>query len=135
MASAASIRNKLDNLLRKVGPRTRTVYKRTLTVSGNTLVGRQTTVSADVLMNPQPTFTEINDKMVIANGKNVRVGDYSFTMSPTSITLDELQSLNLQLVLKDASGATEVLRIIGFTNPEFKGEAVAFTVHAARLTS
>jgi hypothetical protein len=135
MASPTAIRNKIDSTLRRVGPRSRKVYKRALVITGNTLVGRQVVTPTDVLMNPQPMYREVKQALALSGGQQVSVGDYSFVMSANSVTLEELESNNLQFVLKDAAGNAEVLKLIGFGTPEYQGVALMFSVYAGRLAS
>jgi hypothetical protein len=129
----ASLRAKFDAALNKVGPPLRTAYMRTITVTGgDALIGRQTSTTTDVLLNPQPLYTEQKVAGVLSNGMQVEAGDYHFLISGNSMTLPQLMNKSTRLVLKDPTNtqADQAFVITMYKVPSFGGQALGFSVIA-----
>lgn len=150
MPSAAAIKSRINAVLRKVGPPVFKVYKRMLTVNGSAsanLLGRTTKTSVDVLLNPQPMYHEVLqespvhmqrasnlDGVKTSGGKQVPAGVYEFLMSADTITMDELQSGNIQLVLYDGATPVDVMAVEHYDAGEWQGGYFAFTIYAKSVS-
>jgi hypothetical protein len=138
MSKADAVIRKLNSALARVGPYSRTVYKRIVTSSGGTvddLTGRTyggaTTVYTDTAFSPQPTFNPVSGGDEILNtSRVVMADDYHFLFSPTTLSTADLAGKNLQIVLKDSSGNVEVLRVIQYKPFSLNGIDVALSVYA-----
>lgn len=150
MPSAKSITSKINAALRKVGPPVRQVYKRTFTVTGSAnakLLGRTTKTHTDVLMNPQPMYTQVLQRSPVhmqrpsaldgvktTGDKQGQAGVYEFLVSADSMTLDELKSGTVQLVLVDADGTQDALTIEHYDKGEWQGAIFAFNIYAVSVS-
>jgi hypothetical protein len=142
MGRAASILNKVNNTLKKFTPLERTVYKRTIVrTGGNELLGRQgSTTITDTILDPQPYYEPIGRRPVSGGRARVEVlgtasqqmtaDDYQFTCSPTALSMTELKSRDIQLVLKDSSGNSEVLQVMDFEPIALENTVVVITIYA-----
>jgi hypothetical protein len=137
MATAASVVKKIDRVLNRVGPQRRSVYKRTVTrTGGDALIGRQTTTTTtDTLLSPQPVYGAQPTQEIVRTGVSQNVGDYTMLISPTAMSLSEIQNPDVFLVLKDAAGKEEKLRITGYVTQDFKGSSVAYQVSARSVST
>jgi hypothetical protein len=141
MSRATGILNRVNSVMRRFAPLTRTCYKRVITsTGGDALIGRPGSVThVDTLLDPQPIFQELGRKTV--PGGRDRVGittevdkqrvadDYRFLVSPTALSMDELAMPNLCLVLKDDAGVEDVMYIHDFTPVGLNDTVVAITVY------
>lgn len=146
MSRADGLLTKVNNVMRKFAPLTRTVYKRTVTrTGGNDLIGRAgTTTVVDTICDPQPVAEQMGrtamaggrlspvESLMISTGQ--RTADtWKVLFSPNALSLTELQGKNLQLVFKDASGNAEVLEIFDFEPTGMNGTTVLITVYARSI--
>jgi len=145
MASRAlSIRRRLDTVLKKFGPGDRTVYKRTVTVgSGDALIGRATSTTADTLLDPQPTYTRLarydvgpgsRSEMVAQGSKQEAANMYAFLCSPTAMSLAELDAGTSYLVLVDAANGKEIFEITDYDPVAMGGVDIMFMVYAKSIS-
>ncbi len=122
MSRATALIRRLDVAMKRFAPPSRQVYKRLTTrTGGDDLIGRPgSTVKTDTLLSPQPLYGRANaprgvgdtDSEIFVSGTTVRTGgQYTLTLSPTAITLAELQNEELQFVMKDSAGVEEVFCI------------------------
>jgi hypothetical protein len=142
MSRATAIKTKVDTVLRKYMPPDRTTYKRIVTrTGGNDLIGRPGSVTtSDTIFDPQPYYQQIGRRPVsggrarvetMSTGSGQRtVDDYKFTFSASAISVADLQGANIQLVLKDSSGNSEVLNILDFDPIAMNNTVIAITVYA-----
>lgn len=145
MSRATGILNKVNGVMRRFTPLTRTLYKRTVTTAGgDELIGRPGSVTnTDTILDPQPIYSPIGRKTVAGGHDKVQpimgstgqrtADDYKFTMSPTALSLAELQARNLCLVFKDDLGAEEVLYINDFAPLGLNDTVVAIVVFAGSV--
>ncbi|HWT39807.1 MAG TPA: hypothetical protein VN081_00830 [Dongiaceae bacterium] len=140
--SATSLINQVNSVLTQVTPLARTVYLRTVSVSGgDSLIGKVGTSSyTDTLLSPQPYFTRIGREHVPGghadfydyidnNGRQMLRDDYRFIFSPTSVTRDQLENPNNIFALKDSDGNTELLRLVDIEAPAVAGSEVLFVCY------
>mgnify|MGYP007082009807 CR=1 FL=1 len=119
----------VDSILADFAPPDRTVSKRTITRTGSyQLIARSVAVSyADVVLDPQPVYRRVTrNDAILSQNTLVLADDYSFVLSVNAITKDELVNKNVVLVLEDASGNEEIVRLIAFIEPAVNLETVAF---------
>jgi hypothetical protein len=145
MASRAlSIRNRLDNALKKFGPGDRIVYKRAVTTgSGDALIGRATSSTVDTILSPQPTYTRLarydvgpgSRSEMLAQGSKQEVANmYAFICSPTAMSLAELDGGLTYLVLVDASSNKEIFEITDYDPVAMGGVDIMFMVYAKSIS-
>lgn len=144
MSRGTSLLAKVNSTLRKFTPLTYSVYKRTITrAGGNDLIGRAgTTTNVDTLLDPQPFYENVSRKAlsggrdrteVVATTSTERtLADYRLLMSPSAMTLAEIQNRNVMLVFKDNTTGTEVelLQILDFTPVAMQSTDVLYTIFA-----
>ena len=117
------------------------VYTRQYVKSANTdaLTGRDTGVTTDTVVNPQPVYSTVSDKDVLllsGAGKNVTTNDYLFTFTNNSITEDILENPTTQFVLKDTTGVEQdLLKIVDYTNKGLQGITLLWSVVARSIPS
>lgn len=140
MSRAAGILARVNSVMPKVAPLTRTAYKRTvIQTGGNALIGRAGAVTnTDTILDPQPVVVQMARKRISGGKDRVQpvmlaagqrtADDYKFLFSPDALSLAELQSRNLCLVLKDSAGMEEVLFIKDFEPIGLNGTIVAINV-------
>jgi hypothetical protein len=56
MANAAGVLLRINQALTKVTPTNKVLYKRVVTITGDSLIGRTTSTSVDTLLVPQPAI-------------------------------------------------------------------------------
>jgi hypothetical protein len=137
MALSDSIIKRMDAALRRVGPMRRDVYKRVITrTGGNDLIGRAASITtADTKLNPQPFYMDNGgSEMLVSTGGDVQATDYTFVMSPTAMTLAEVQNKNTFLLLKDSAGNIEMLRITSYEPTDFQGAVVEISITATSVS-
>lgn len=140
--TAASITAKLDAALRKFAPPNRQAYKRLVTrVGGDPLIGLDVSTTVyDTLMDPQPYYTRTgrehlpgdhaqSEDFIASNGAQILADDYIFIVSPTAMALDELQNPSVLVVLKDAAGGEEILRLLDVEPGALAGQDAAYTCY------
>lgn len=138
MSRADYVIKRVDAALKTLGGLTRPAYKRvTTSTGGDSLIGRQGAVTVtDTLFNPQPYYRQLGHRDVMllngAGGQFV-ADDYKFTFSINALKESDLNAGNTTIVLKDASGNVEVLRIIYFNNESLNQQDVALTVIARSM--
>lgn len=136
MPSAASIRAKVDAALGKLQASPYAVYKRvTTSVGGNPLTGAGAVVSStDTLLVPTPAVEQIApDSPLLTTGESmVKAGDWAITASAKSLSMEDLDSPSVRLVLAGASN-NNVLRIVGYSSPSIGGAPVAFMIFARSI--
>lgn len=143
MKPATTIRT-LDRLLKKFGPFNRQVYMRERQDVGyyDQLLGKRAgmTTHVDKLLTPQPLYQRVgkqnlrdgkaDEKVVINSQSNVSVpDDYLFTISPSSMTLDQLDNPKMTLVLKNKEGDEEELRMLDLDRTSFNDKDVLFRAY------
>jgi hypothetical protein len=133
MGKAAGIITKLNAVLNKVGPPTRTVYKRVVTrTGGDDLIGRPGTVTnADTLLDPQPFYSDLDKEAAELNGTGAKIympDDKRVIVSPDSMTYAECTNPNLFIVLKDSSGVEEQFLLVDFKRISIEGVDVALVL-------
>lgn len=145
--NAAALIKKQDAILKKYGAPSGRVYKRLVTVTGgDSLIGRPGSVShTDTELTPQPTYRRagrstitgdrISQKTIQVNGRVLTADQAVFIVSPTAITVADLQNPNLQFVIKTGN-YTEVFQLDDYDAATFgpDGVIVQFIVFA-RSTS
>jgi hypothetical protein len=138
--SPSSIRTRIDAALTRVGGnQVRTAYLRTQVVTGDITTGREVVVPTDTAITPKPIYRQLNESMVLTNGKLAEAGDYRFLISANFTTIDVLKNIRTQLVLKGTDGSVEVLRIFHVKAPAIgsateEPSAILFTVFARSLS-
>jgi hypothetical protein len=129
--NGAALAKRVDAVIARVGGMDRKVYLRTQSAPiGDSLIGRDTSTTTDILITPQPVYKKLGKRDLIylsTQGKQVSGDDYMLTISPLSVTEDQLSDQSAEFVLKDAVGAEEVLRVIYVDNQAFQGETVLLT--------
>lgn len=147
MSRATSLIARLNSVLNKVGPMDRTVYKRTITQQGtvNALLGRYSAspTTVDTKLNPQPYYERIGRQHIpgghaesmdmLSNGLQLLADDYQFILSPTAVSLAELDTPNTILVLKDAQGNAEEFRLLDTESASMNGLDVVFVAYYRSL--
>lgn len=132
MSRAQNIIKKFNRATAKYGPMARLVFKRVVSSSGGSaLLGRGVTVTtADTLCDPQPMYERITERLMLTSSMAAEAGDYKFAFSGDTLTIAELQTKSLMLVLKDANGVEEAMDMFHYTDPSLQGEYYIFTVFA-----
>lgn len=141
MSRATSLIAKVNAVLRKTGPMLRLAYKRTyVTTGGDALIGQPgSVVPTDVLMDPQPFYSRLGrehlpgghmqfDTTVDTAGRAVLADEYVCIISPTAMSLAELQNNNITLVFK-AGADEEIFTITDFESPAMNGQDVVYVVY------
>lgn len=135
MSRADSVIKKLSNALNKVGPMSRTSYKRVITQAAgfDDLTGRGGSPTvADTKFTPQPVFKQLGTRKaeLMSGTKIFNADDYHFLFTPDAATSSDFQATNVEIVLKDSSNNVERLRVF-YTDPVmFGGKEVALNVYA-----
>src|SRR6185295_1778716 len=109
MPTAASIINKINGAIKKVGPMARVTYKRVTTRSGgDELIGIEGTVSnADIKFNPQPVYHQLGHRqaMVLSTPSLQLVADdYKFIFPIAAVSKEDREDFedpNTYLLLLD----------------------------------
>jgi hypothetical protein len=136
--NAQTIINKVNGALTKVNGMARAVSLRKYTASGDALIGRQTLTPTDIPVTPQPTYNQLGKRdamLMSADGKQYAADDYKLFFSPSSVQRSDIEDATTQIVLTDADGTQETLRII-FTNwQSFGGQFVLLTMIARSVAN
>jgi hypothetical protein len=144
MSRADSLIAKVNSSLRKVSPPDRTAYKRVLARTGDSLIGRTVATHTDTLLDPQPYFHRVgrehlpgghalSETVIDGSNKTVIADDWEFVLSPTAISLQDLQNKDVVIVLKDAAGSEEPFRYLDHEAGGISGTDVVFTVYMRSL--
>ena len=139
MATGAGLKIRIDKALNKVTPVNQVIYKRLVTTSGDTLIGRATSTVIDTILSPQPSITQAGrqhlsgkrdavETVINTEGRVVR-DDYILTISTTAVTADELANPNLFFVFKSGS-AENVLFVMDYSPIEYQGTIIVHEVYA-----
>lgn len=111
----------------------RLVYKRTsVATGGDSLLGiGVSSASSDVLLTPQPAYSQLNDMASVLSSSNrvLEATDYQFILSGSSVAVTDLENRTMCLVFKGPGTVIEVLDIIGYDPSEYQGVNVAYTVY------
>lgn len=140
MSRAQGLINKVNSVLTRFAPPQRTAYKRTIVHTGNEQIGRDTQTVTDVLLSPQPYFHRIGrehvpggharaETLVDGSGSALLADDYQFLISPTAMSLADLENPDVQIVLKDSSGNTEVLRFLDQEPAQMQDTDILYTAY------
>ena len=111
--TADVIISRMDKVLKRFNVSNREVYKRVVIRSGgDPLIGRYSSVkTAEWKLDPQPmVMSPRSDEPVALNsdGKSVvQVGDLLLTVTPTSVSREDLENKNLVFVFKHPSNHVE----------------------------
>jgi hypothetical protein len=144
MPNPTALVTKINNILNKFTPFARTVYKRIVSKTGDDLIGRATATFVDTQFTPQPIYNQIGreklsgghdtvQQITTASGVELTADDYEFLFSPTALVTADLTNPNMQIVLKDSLGATEVLSIMDTSTVELSGKVVIVNVFARSI--
>lgn len=144
MSRADAIRKRLDGALNRTvgqGPLgNRTAYKRFVTrTGGDSLIGRPGSVTnTDTMLKPQPTYSRLSRYVVgktsgaaeLIGGQGAEVAEQlAILISPTAMTLAELQNPDLLIVFKDPSGNETVFKLDDLEPTSFQGQDVAYLAY------
>lgn len=140
MATASSIQKRIDAALVKVTPIGRVVYKRVVTTSGDSLIGRTTSTSVDTLLSPQPAIEQAGrehlsgsrdavETVISPNGERLVKDDYILTISSSAVSETELQNKNLYFVFKSGTDE-EVLYLMDYSPIEYQGSVIVHEIYA-----
>lgn len=144
MGRADSIQRRLDNALNRTvgkGPLTnRTAYKRFVTrTGGDSLIGRPGSVTTtDTMLSPQPIYSRLSRYVVgkssgaaeILGAQGAEVAeDLAIILSPSAITLAELQNPDLLIVFKDSLNGETVFKVTDLEPTPFQGQDVTFLAY------
>lgn len=140
MSRATAIISRVGNILRKVNPVSKKVYKRIVTrTGGDQLLGRPASVDyKDILLDPPPTYLRISKNIVgpsavselIDVGGLAAVGnDYQLTVTSESISADEFSNSDLLIVFKDLDDNEEVFRITDYEPIAFEGTVIIIAAY------
>lgn len=138
--NADALISKVGAVIKRFAPMDRTVFKRVITRTGDTLIGRVAISTVDTVVAPQPVYQTLGgdaSQVMSADGtKALLPSDYRFTFQPgTQLTLAELQNKNLSLVLKNSVGNEERFEILRYDAPALGGKIVALIVYARGIAS
>jgi hypothetical protein len=144
MPNPIALINKINNTLNKFTPFARTVYKRIITRTGNDLIGRATASFVDTKFLPQPIYSQIGreklsgghdtvQQITTSSGVELTADDYEFLFSPTALTSTDLSNPNMQIVLKDSLGNTEVLSIMDTSTVELSSTVIMISLFARSI--
>jgi hypothetical protein len=132
---------KVNRVMNRFTPIDRTVYLRTVTRTGDTLIGRAATTSyVDVVISPQPIFSQLGRERLsggrdtfqlikTASGKILTADDWEFLFSSDAMPLSTIQNPNVLLVLKNTLGVSEVFDILDFESTGFSGTDILLAVY------
>jgi hypothetical protein len=134
MPSAQSIANKVNSVIKRVGPMGRTSYLRTTKITaGDQLTGIGIVNSQnDVAFSPQPVYKQIGKRQAMyltSASLQLVADDYKFTFPTSQVSKSSFQAPNTYIVFKDGNG-TEELEILYIDSDMFGGSDVAITVYA-----
>lgn len=140
MANATSLLSRIDKALNKVTPINRVLFKRVVSHTGDSLIGRTTSTSVDTLLSPQPAVDQAGrerfsgakdpvETVISPNGSRLVRDDYILTMSANAISETELENPNLVLVFKDGV-KEDVLYIMDYSPIEYQGVVITHQVYA-----
>ena len=138
MSRASGVLKRVDAALNKVTPINRQVYKRITQFTGDSLIGRVTSDTTDILLVPQPAITQIGrqhlsgardavETVINSSGTRLVKDDYTMIVSGDAITEAELQNNNLSFVFKTVDGE-EVLFVMDYSPLEFQGLVIVYEV-------
>jgi hypothetical protein len=132
MPSAKSLIKRISAAIKKVGPMSRTSYKRiTVMAGGDELIGVDGTVTNyDTLFSPQPIFRQLGHRQAMylsTASVQLVADDYKFTFPMTQVSDADFEDPRIRLVLSDANGE-EVLRILYINNEQYQGASVVVNV-------
>lgn len=144
MPNPAALITKINNTLNKFTPFARTAYKRIITRTGNDLQGRATVTFVDTKFAPQPIYSQVGreklsgghdtvQQITTSSGVELTADDYEFMFSPTAMSQADLTNPNMQIVLKDSLGNTEILSIMDTSSVELKSSVIIFNVFARSI--
>lgn len=127
MSLATRLTSKADVLLKKFQlTDTRDCYKRVITrTGGDALLGRPGSVSVvDTILDPPPMVVTLSFQRMqhprnfvaqIGTADSIAlIGDYYCTISPSTLSAEEIANKDMVFVFKDASGATEEMSMITY---------------------
>lgn len=146
MSRANGIISKLNAALQRTQPFDRTVYLRTVTISGgDPLIGRPGSVqNTDTLITPQPFVERLGRERIpgghayaqtLTHGSAMQLADdYNIICSSTAITRSQLEQSSTFFVFKDANGGEEVLSLIDFETASLNTTDIMFTVYARSVS-
>ncbi len=140
MPTAASIINKINGAIKKVGPMARTTYKRTTTRSGgDELIGIEGTVTnADTKFSPQPVYHQLGHRqaMVLSTpALQLVADDYKFIFPIAAVSFEDRRDFedpNTYLLLLDQNGF-ESLRILYINTDMYQGRDVDVVIFARSM--
>jgi hypothetical protein len=125
LSKAQQAINKLDKALRRVGPMSRTAYKRVTTSTGGDPLLDQgvTRTTTDTLIDPQPVFRRLGQKAGLLSGNNTIYfpDDYLFVFSPNAMQVSDLAATGVNLILKDVLGNVEILKVVHYDSADMNG--------------
>lgn len=135
MNKAAYIIKRVDNAFKRIGGMSKTVLLRTVTMTGGfPSIGRPgTRTSTDKTPNPQPVYRQLGNHIAMelsTAGKQYSANDYRIIFSPNAVKVTDLEDTNVCIILRDALGAEEILRIINVNSQSFQGQDVVIEVIA-----
>lgn len=145
MSRAEALISRIDTVLNKFAPLTRTCYKRIVTrTGGNDLLGRPGTITtSDTIFSPQPSISMTGREPVSGGRDKVKAimvtsgqrtaDDYQLLFSTSALTVSQVQGKDVLLVLKDATGAEEVLEIMDVEPLGMENTIVALIVMARSI--
>jgi hypothetical protein len=122
--NGAALQAKIAKALAKLGATHKTVYLRTVSVTGgNSVLGiGQTKSNSDTELDPQPAVTMVDSWEIANSGGLLQLGDYKFTMAGTV----EEATLRGSLVVY----GEDVLKVISYKPSVINGTVVAWEVLA-----
>lgn len=143
MTQASQVISSLNSILRQVTPVGRTVYMRVYTMGGgDPLTGQgQTPFSNDTILNPQPYFSRLGhvrtpgmqhikaQEIVDSAGREFVADAWSFIVSPSAITVNQLEDPNMTFVLKDSEGNEEEMNLIDYDPTSGFGVDLLYTCY------
>lgn len=137
MSRANTLVKRISKAITKVGPMSRTSYKRVSTVTGgDELIGRGTTITpVDTKFNPQPIYRQLGHRqaMYLSTATLQLVADdFKFTFPVTQVSQADFQGANTYIVLKDANGE-ERLRILYIATDDLGGKDLVINVFARSM--
>lgn len=125
MSKAQQAINKLDRALNRVGPMSRTAYKRVTTSTGGDPLLDQgvTRTTTDTLISPQPVFRRLGQRAGLLSGNNTIYfpDDYQFVFSPNAMKTADLAATGTDIILIDTAGNVEVLKIVHYDSADMNG--------------
>ena len=139
MSRASGILKRVNGALNKVTPTNRLVYKRMTQYSGDSLIGRVTPDTTDILLSPQPSVSQIGrqhlsgerdkvETVINSDGTRLVKDDYILIISGDAITETELQNNNLSFVFKTVDGE-EALFVMDYAPLDFQGLTIVYEAY------